>query len=152
MTDNATIKEAEFQQSLYEKHQKIYPREVHGLFVVLRYLAGAGLLSLYYLTPWLQWGDRQIMLFDLPARKFHIIWMTFWPQDFLILAFLLIIAALSLFFFTALAGRLWCGYACPKTVWTEMFLWIERKIEGRPAKQKKLHESRWTAEKFIKKV
>ena len=151
MAENSITNDAEFQQSLYEKHQKIYPREVHGLFVVLRYLAGAGLLGLYYVTPWLQWGDRQIVLFDLPARKFHIIWMTFWPQDFLILAFILILAAFSLFFFTALAGRLWCGYACPQTVWTEMFLWIERKIEGRPAKQIKLVESKWTAEKFIKK-
>ena len=151
MTDNATIKEAEFQQSLYKKHEKIYPREVHGLFVVLRYLAGAGLLGLYYVMPWLQWGDRQIIWFDLPARKFHIFWTTFWPQDFLILAFLLIIAAFSLFFFTALAGRLWCGYACPQTVWTEMFLWIERKIEGRPANQKKLDQSKLTAKKFIKK-
>ena len=152
MAENTIIKEAELQQSLYEKHQKIYPREVHGLFVVLRYLAGAGLLGLYYVTPWLQWDDRQIVLFDLPARKFHIIWMTFWPQDFLILAFLLILAALSLFFFTALAGRLWCGYACPQTVWTEVFLWIERRIEGRPAKQKKLKASKWTTEKIIKKV
>jgi cytochrome c oxidase accessory protein FixG len=151
VAENTIIKEAELQQSLYEKHQKIYPREVHGLFVVLRYLAGAGLLGLYYVTPWLQWDDRQIVLFDLPARKFHIIWMTFWPQDFLILAFLLILAALSLFFFTALAGRLWCGYACPQTVWTEVFLWIERRIEGRPAKQKKLKASKWTIEKIVKK-
>jgi len=151
VAENTITKEAELQQSLYEKHQKIYPREVHGLFMVLRYLAGTGLLSLYYVTPWLQWGDRQIVLFDIPARKFHIIGMTFWPQDFLILAFILIIAAFSLFFFTALAGRLWCGYACPQTVWTEVFLWIERKIEGRPAKQIKLAQSRLTAEKFIKK-
>ncbi len=152
MAENAIIKEAEFQQSLYEKHEKIYPREVHGLFAILRYLAGSGLLSLYYVVPWLQWGGHQLVLFDLPARKFHIVGTTFWPQDFLILAFLLIIAAFSLFFFTALAGRLWCGYACPQTVWTEMFLWIERKIEGRPARQIKLDQSKLTAEKFIKKA
>jgi cytochrome c oxidase accessory protein FixG len=152
VAENAIIKEAEFQQSLYEKHEKIYPREVHGLFAILRYLAGSGLLSLYYVVPWLQWGGHQLVLFDLPARKFHIVGTTFWPQDFLILAFLLIIAAFSLFFFTALAGRLWCGYACPQTVWTEMFLWIERKIEGRPAKQIKLDQSKLTAEKFIKKA
>jgi cytochrome c oxidase accessory protein FixG len=151
VAENSITNDAEFQQSLYEKHEKIYPREVHGLFVLLRYLAGAGLLGLYYLLPWLQWGDRQIILFDLPARKFHIFWMTFWPQDFLILAFILILAAFSLFFFTALAGRLWCGFACPQTVWTEMFLWIERKIEGRPAKQIKLDQSKLTAEKFSKK-
>ncbi len=151
VAENTITNEAELQQSLYEKHQKIYPREVHGLFVLLRYLAGTGLLSLYYVTPWLQWSDRQMVLFDIPARKFHIIGMTFWPQDFLILAFLLLLAAFSLFFFTALAGRLWCGYACPQTVWTEMFLWIERRIEGRPAKQKKLKASAWTIEKIIKK-
>ena len=76
--------------------------------------------------PWLQWDGHQALLFDLPARKFHIFGLTLWPQDFFYLALLLIIAALSLFFVTALAGRLWCGYACPQTVWTELFIWIER--------------------------
>lgn len=152
MLENVSIKDSEYQQSLYEKHQKIYPREVHGLFALLRYSAGSALLSLYFVLPWLQWNGHQAVLFDLPARKFHIFGMTFWPQDFLILAFILIIAAFSLFFFTALAGRLWCGYACPQTVWTEVFLWIERKIEGNPIRQIKLAQSRLTTEKIIKKT
>ena len=88
------------------------------------------LLGLFYGVAWLQWDGHQALLFDLPARKFHIFGLTLWPQDFLYLALLLIIAALSLFFFTALAGRLWCGYACPQTVWTELFIWIEQWTEG----------------------
>ncbi|MFN2309852.1 MAG: cytochrome c oxidase accessory protein CcoG [Gammaproteobacteria bacterium] len=118
------------EEALYAKRLKIYPREVHGIFARLRVLGGAVLLGLYYCVPWLRWDDHQAVLFDLPARKFHIFALTFWPQDFFYLAVLLIIAALALFFFTTLAGRLWCGYACPQTVWTELFLWIERKVEG----------------------
>ena len=84
------------------------------------------------------------MLFDLPARKFYIFGLTFWPQDFVYLALLLITAGLSLFFFTALAGRLWCGFACPQTVWTEVFIWIERWIEGDRQKRMKLDAAPWT--------
>ena len=126
------------EQTLYAKQEKIYPREVHGVFARMRTLGVLGLLGIYYLTPWLQWDGHQAVLFDLPARKFHIFFITLWPQDFIYLALLLIIAGLSLFFFTALAGRLWCGFACPQTVWTEAFLWIERKVEGDRMKQKKL--------------
>ena len=114
------------EKTLYAKQEKIYPREVHGVYARMRTLGVLGLLGIYYLTPWLRWDGHQAVLFDLPARKFHIFFITLWPQDFIYLAFLLIIAGLSLFFFTALAGRLWCGFACPQTVWTEAFLWIER--------------------------
>ncbi len=117
-------------QVLYKKREKIYPREVHGTFAMLRNTAMVTLLGLYYVLPWLTWEGRQALLFDLPARKFYIFGLTFWPQDFFFLAVALIIAALSLFFFTALAGRLWCGYACPQTVWTEIFLLMERWVEG----------------------
>ncbi len=126
------------EQSLYAKRQKIYPREVHGLFAGLRTMGVAALLGLYYIVPWLQWDERQAVLFDLPERKFYIFNMVFWPQDFFYLALLLIVAALALFFVTALAGRVWCGYACPQTVWTEAFLWIERKVEGSRPQQIKL--------------
>ncbi|MGB5397217.1 MAG: cytochrome c oxidase accessory protein CcoG [Gammaproteobacteria bacterium] len=136
------------EQSLYAKRKKIYPREVHGLFAALRATGVAVLLGLYYIIPWLQWDDRQMVLFDLPARKFYIYGMVFWPQDFFYLTLLLIIAALSLFFFTALAGRLWCGFACPQTVWTEAFLWIERKIEGDRPKQMKRDKAPLTFAKF----
>jgi len=128
----------EAEQSLYHKRQKIYPREVHGLFAALRTMGVATLLGLYYIVPWLQWDGRQAVLFDLPERKFYIVNMVFWPQDFFYLALLLIVAALGLFFITALAGRVWCGYACPQTVWTEAFLWVERKIEGSRPQQMKL--------------
>mgnify|MGYP000533455091 FL=1 len=126
------------EQSLYAKRQKIYPREVHGLFAALRAMGVATLLGLYYIVPWLQWDERQAVLFDLPERKFYILNMVFWPQDFFYLALLLIVAALGLFFVTALAGRVWCGFACPQTVWTEAFLWIERKVEGSRPQQMKL--------------
>jgi len=126
------------EKSLYAKAAKIYPREVHGLFARLRVLGVLGLLGFYYVVPWLQWEGHQALLLDLPARKFHIFFITLWPQDFIYLAALLIIAGLTLFFVTALAGRVWCGYACPQTVWTEAFLWIERKVEGDRLRQQKL--------------
>ncbi|MBN4063770.1 cytochrome c oxidase accessory protein CcoG [Cardiobacterium sp. AH-315-I02] len=135
--DDAKVNDAA-EQSLYVKRQKIYPREVHGLFAKLRTMGVASLLGLYYIVPWLQWDERQAVLFDLPERKFYIFNMVFWPQDFFYLALLLIVAALGLFFVTALAGRVWCGYACPQTVWTEAFLWIERKVEGSRPQQIKL--------------
>ncbi|PCJ87114.1 MAG: cytochrome c oxidase accessory protein CcoG [Thiotrichaceae bacterium] len=126
------------EKSLYAKSEKIYPREVHGLFAALRTTGVAVLLGMYYITPWLQWDGRQAVLFDLPERKFYILNMVFWPQDFFYLALMLIVAALGLFFVTKLAGRVWCGFACPQTVWTEAFLWIERKVEGSRPQQMKL--------------
>ena len=99
------------------------------------------------MLPWIRWGERQAVLFDLPARKFHVFGLTLWPQDFYFLTWLLIIAALSLFFFTALAGRLFCGYACPQTVWTETFVWIERWVEGSRTQQMKLASAPWTCRK-----
>lgn len=144
--------EASANGGLYAKSEKIYPREVRGRFARMRTLAVIVLLGLYYGLPWLQWNGHQAILFDLPARKFHILGLTFWPQDFFYLAMLLIIAALSLFFFTALAGRLWCGYACPQTVWTEVFLWMERLAEGKAAQRAKRDRGPWTREKILRKV
>ncbi len=136
------------EQQLYAKRQKVFPREVHGIFAGLRTSAVFILLGLYYVVPWLRWNERQAILFDLPERKFYLFGLTIWPQDFIYLSALLIVAALALFFFTALAGRLWCGYACPQTVWTEVFLWIERKIEGSRQKQIKLDKAPWNAHKI----
>lgn len=147
-SNRAASSETEVEQSLYAKREKIYPREVHGLFAALRVLGVFVLLGLYYILPWVEWEGTQVVLFDLPERKFHIFGAIFWPQDFFYLALLLIIAALSLFFFTALAGRLWCGFACPQTVWTEVFLWIERKIEGDRSQQMKLDKAPLSARKF----
>ena len=137
--------------SLYAAQAKVYPREIEGRFARLRTLAMFVLLGVFYVFPWLRWDGRQAVLFDLPARKFYVFGLTFWPQDFFWLAWLLIIAGLSLFFFTALAGRLWCGYACPQTVWTEVFLWIERACEGRRNQRIKLDAAPWNAEKLRRK-
>ena len=137
---------------LYRSEEKVYPREVKGRFATLRRIAMFVLLGAFYLGPWLTWGGRQAILFDLPARKFYIFGMTLWPQDFIYLALLLIILAVSLFFFTAIAGRLWCGFACPQTVWTEAFTWIEMAIEGDRSKRMKLDKAPWTFDKIRKKV
>ena len=135
----------------YAAAEKIYPREISGRFTRMREIAVVVLLGLFYGVAWLQWDGRQALLFDLPARKFHIFALTLWPQDFLYLTLLLIIAALSLFFFTALAGRLWCGYACPQTVWTELFVWIEQWTEGKRSRRMKLDRGPWTPEKLLRK-
>jgi cytochrome c oxidase accessory protein FixG len=136
---------------LYAAQQKIYAREVHGRFARLRIASVVVLLGIFYGLPWLQWNGRQAVLFDLPARKFYIFGLTLFPQDFWLLTWLLIMAALSLFFFTALAGRLWCGFACPQTVWTEIFVWMERLTEGSRIQQMKLSRAPWTVHKFARK-
>lgn len=147
----ATPGEPEAGESLYRKEPKIYPRQVSGRFARLRAIAVWVLLGLFYLLPWININGNQSVLFDLPARKFYIFGLTFWPQDFIYLALLMIAAGLSLFFFTALAGRLWCGFACPQTVWTEVFIWIERWVEGDRAKRMKLDKAPWTAQKVLRK-
>ncbi len=118
------------EQPLYEIRQEIYARAVSGWFARWRWTLVIFTQVLYYGAPWLIWNGRQAVLFDLVARKFYIFGIVFWPQDFIYLTGLLVISALSLFLFTAVAGRLWCGYACPQTVYTEIFMWIERKVEG----------------------
>ena len=152
MTMRATPTTPVDEESYYAAHQKVYPREVSGTFSRLRVTAAWVLLGFFYLLPWIPWGDRQAILFDLPARKFHLLGLTLWPQDFIFLAWLLVIAALSLFFFTAVAGRLWCGFACPQTVWTEVFLWMEKITEGDRAKRIKLDAAPWTLDKLRRKV
>ncbi|HKL63780.1 MAG TPA: 4Fe-4S binding protein, partial [Woeseiaceae bacterium] len=137
--------------ALYRSEEKIHAREIDGTFTRLRKVAVFVLLGIFYGLPWITWEGRQAILFDLPARKFHLFDLTLWPQDFIFLALLLIIAALSLFFFTALAGRLWCGYACPQTVWTEVFVWMEQWTEGKYSQRKKLDKAPWTARKFLRK-
>ncbi|HEY6825682.1 MAG TPA: 4Fe-4S binding protein, partial [Gemmatimonadaceae bacterium] len=116
--------------ALYEIRKKIHPRSVHGWFAGWRIALVVATQLVFYGMPWLTWNGRQAVLFDLGARKFYIFGALFWPQDVIYLAVILIAAALSLFLFTAVAGRLWCGFACPQTVYTEIFMWIERRIEG----------------------
>jgi cytochrome c oxidase accessory protein FixG len=116
--------------NLYEKREKIFTRSIEGFFQRVRLFTGWPLLLGYFLLPWLNLDGRQAVLFDLPARKFHVLWLTFWPQDFVLLGWLLAIAAFALFFVTTLWGRVWCGYTCPQTVWTAIFMWAEQLAEG----------------------
>jgi cytochrome c oxidase accessory protein FixG len=136
---------------MYASAEKIYPREMKGRWDSLSKLATITLLGLFYVVPWLTWDERQAVLFDLPARKFYLLGLTLWPQDFPYLAVLLIIAALSLFFFTALLGRVWCGFACPQTVWTEAFIWMEQWTEGTRSQRMKLDKAPWSWNKLRRK-
>ncbi|UOD51214.1 cytochrome c oxidase accessory protein CcoG [Orrella daihaiensis] len=129
------------EETLKDVRRKIYPRSVTGWFAGWRVMLVVLTQLLYYGLPWLQWNERQAVLFDLGARKFYIFGMVLWPQDVIYLTLLLIISALALFLFTALAGRLFCGYACPQTVYTEIFMWIERKVEGDRVARIRLDES-----------
>lgn len=138
--------------SMYVAQEKIYPREIKGRYQTLRKLMVFLLLGLFYVLPWLRIDGNPAILFDLPARQFHILWLTFWPQDFVYLTLLLIVSAVALFYVTALAGRVWCGYACPQTVWTEVFLWMEHWTEGKRAKRMKLDKGPWNAEKILRKT
>jgi cytochrome c oxidase accessory protein FixG len=137
--------------SLYEVRRKIYPRAVHGWFAAWRWALVWATQIVFYGGPWLTWNGRQALLFDIAHRKFYLFGLVFWPQDIIYLAVLLILSALALFLFTALAGRLWCGYACPQTVYTEIFLWIERKIEGDRNARMKLDRQKAGARKIALK-
>jgi len=134
--------------SLYQASQKIYPRSVEGIFAYWRWVLVIFTQVLYYGLPWLEWGARQAVLFDLNARRFYIFGLVLYPQDIIYLTGLLVISALSLFLFTAVAGRLWCGYACPQTVYSELFMWIERKVEGDRSARMRLDEGPMSANKF----
>ncbi|HEX7889590.1 MAG TPA: cytochrome c oxidase accessory protein CcoG [Ramlibacter sp.] len=139
-------------QGLYISEKKVYPRSVTGLFARWRWAFVWLTQMVFYGLPWLQWGERQAVLFDLGARRFYIFGYVLYPQDFIYLTGLLVISALSLFLFTAVAGRLWCGFACPQTVYTEMFLWIERKVEGERGARMKLDASPMSLEKLVRKA
>ncbi|QGG80367.1 cytochrome c oxidase accessory protein CcoG [Litorivicinus lipolyticus] len=130
---------------------RIYQRKIKGTYQRLRRYGSWGLLCLYFLTPWFMWGERQLVLFDLPQRQFHVFHMTFWPQDFFLLALLLIISAFGLFMVTVYAGRIWCGYTCPQTVWTQLFVWLEMKIEGSRNQRIKLDAAPWGFQKLLRK-
>lgn len=138
--------------SLYEAQKKIYPRSVSGLFSRWRW----GLVFLtqiiFYGLPWLEWGQRQAVLFDLGARRFYIFGLVLYPQDFIYLAGVLVISALALFLFTAVAGRQWCGYACPQTVYTEIFIWLEKLTEGDRSARLRLDGSPMSPNKFARKA
>lgn len=138
--------------NLYEAADKIYTRRITGFYQRLRRYTGIPLLLGYLLMPWLVIDGRPAMLFDLPERKFHILSLTFWPHDGMLLAFLLIIAAFALFTVTVLVGRVWCGFTCPQTVWTQMFIWAEHFCQGDRNKRMKLDAGPWNAEKILRKT
>ncbi len=147
----ASAAEAPLEQQLYEVRRKIYPRAVSGWFARWRVALVLATQLVFYGLPWLSWNSRQAVLFDLAARKFYVFGLVLWPQDFIYLTLLLVVSALALFLFTAVAGRLWCGYACPQTVYTEIFLWIERRIEGGRVAQMRLDRAPLGAEKILRK-
>ena len=138
--------------SLYQADKKIYARAVSGLFSRWRWSLVWLTQLLFYGLPWLSMNERQAVLFELTTRRFYIFNLVLYPQDLIYLTGLLVISALSLFLFTAVAGRLWCGYACPQTVYTEIFMWVERRIEGDRASRMRLDKSPWSASKFSRKA
>lgn len=136
---------------MFVSEQKVYSRSVAGFFSRWRWIMVFATQLVFYGLPWLDWGERQMVLFDLEARRFYLFGLVLYPQDFIYLAGLLIICALALFLFTAVAGRLWCGFSCPQTVYTEIFMWIERKVEGDRSARMRIDKSGWTFEKLWKK-
>jgi cytochrome c oxidase accessory protein FixG len=138
--------------SLYAAQEKIYPRSTFGFFTQWRWVMIWLTQAFFYCIPWIQWSGRQALLFNLEAKRFYIFNLVLYPQDLIYLTAILIISALSLFLFTAVAGRLWCGYTCPQTVYTEIFLWIENKVEGDRAKRMKLDAASMSRAKFVKKA
>ena len=139
-------------RSLYKKRVPIHPKRVKGKFRQVKWVIMALTLGVYYLLPWVRWdrgegAPNQAVLVDFANERFFFFFIEIWPQEFYYITGLLILAAVGLFLVTALAGRVWCGYMCPQTVWTEVFLWMERRIEGDRPKQMKLDKAPWTGRK-----
>jgi cytochrome c oxidase accessory protein FixG len=136
---------------LYQGAEKIYTRRIKGFYRRLQQWSWIPMLAAYFLLPWINLNSRQILWFDLPARKFYVFGLTFWPQDFMLLAWLLIIAAFALFAVTAFAGRVWCGFTCPQTVWTMLFMWSEHAWMGDRNKRIKMDRQPWSLGKIVRK-
>ena len=139
--------------SLYAAREPVFPRRVKGKFRSLKWVIMAVTLGIYYLTPWIRW-DRgpvlpdQAVLIDLAGRRFYFFWIEIWPHEFYFIAGLLIMAGLGLFLFTSALGRVWCGYACPQTVWTDLFILTERWVEGDRNARVRLYNAKWDAHKL----
>jgi len=157
VTKPVTSPEPPLTPSLYAAREPIFPRRVKGRFRTLKWWLLALMLGLYYVTPWLRW-DRgpslpdQAVLLDLAGRRFFFFMIEIWPHEFYFVAGLLIMAGLGLFLFTSAAGRVWCGYACPQTVWTDLFILVERWIEGDRNARLRLHRQGWNLEKLRKRA
>ncbi|MEZ9821989.1 cytochrome c oxidase accessory protein CcoG [Shewanella sp. 10N.286.45.A1] len=136
----------------FNPRNRIYVRAVEGLWTTLRRQLGWIAMLFFLLLPWIPWGDRQAVWFNLAEQKFHVFGLTIWPQDFTLLAALLMIAAFGLFFITTYLGRVWCGYTCPQTVWTFIFMWFEEKLEGSRNKRMKLDQMPWSFDKLKRKT
>ncbi|MFM6985521.1 MAG: cytochrome c oxidase accessory protein CcoG [Hydrogenophaga sp.] len=151
--DARTVAETddEMEVSLYESHKKIQTRSVTGTFTRWRWAFVWLTQIVFYALPWFNWNDRQAVLFDLLSRRFYLGGLVLYPQDFIYLTGLLVMSALALFLFTAVAGRLWCGYACPQTVYTEIFMWIEKKFEGDRAARIRLDDASLSGAKFARR-
>ena len=143
------------QDQLFEKQERIYPKRVQGKLRNLKWFIMVITLGIYYLTPFIRW-DRgpyapdQAVLIDLERGRAYWFWIEIWPQEIYILTGILILAAIGLFFVTSLLGRVWCGYFCFQTVWTDLFVWVERLVQGDRVKRKRLREGPWTFEKMYK--
>ncbi len=140
-------------ESLYAAHEPVFPRRVSGAFRTFKWWLMGLTLAIYYLTPWIRW-DRgpklpdQAVLVDLAGRRFYFFWIEIWPHEFYFVAGLLIMAGLGLFLFTSALGRVWCGYACPQTVWTDLFILVERWIEGDRNARVRLWNEKWSVRKL----
>lgn len=146
-----SVKQIESTSKVLEADHKIQPRSFSGFFRRVRITGGLVLFALYFGVAWLDWGGRQAVLWDLSEKKFHIFSATFWPEDLVLLSGILLICAFGLFFLTVLAGRVWCGYACPQSVWTWVFLWAERVAEGDRSKRIKLDATPLSVKKLVRR-
>lgn len=143
--------------SLYEKRHQIYPKLAHGKFRMVKWLVMAATLTVYYAIPWLRWprGEGipdQAVLADFEGEKFYFFFLEIWPQEIYFLGGLLILGALGLFLVTSLFGRVWCGYTCPQTVWTDLYIWVERAFEGDRAARMRLDKGPWNLNKAWRKI
>jgi cytochrome c oxidase accessory protein FixG len=129
----------------------IHTRSFTGLFRNLRLTGAGALILLFFGTAWLNWNGHQAVLWDLDAKQFYIFGATFWPQDFILLSAILLIAAFGLFFITVFAGRVWCGYTCPQSVWTWIFMWAEKVTEGERHQRVRLDAAPWTINKLARR-
>ncbi|MCL5043406.1 MAG: cytochrome c oxidase accessory protein CcoG [Gammaproteobacteria bacterium] len=129
----------------------IHTKAFSGRYRLFRLLGAGALFTLFFGTVWLTWNQRQAVLWDLVNRKFHIFGATFWPQDLILLSAILIIAAFGLFFITVAAGRIWCGYTCPQSVWTWVFMWAEKVTEGDRHQRVRLDAAPWSANKILRR-
>jgi len=154
---DAQSRQEQKQDSLYQNRVKVYPKQIHGTFRRLKWIALTVLLAIYYIAPWLRW-DRglgapdQAFLIDMPNRRAYFLWIEIWPQEVYYLTGILLLGAVGLFFVTSLFGRVWCGYTCPQTVWTDLFMWVERLIEGDRNQRMRLDKAPSSLSKTGKKI